>query len=72
MFDSIDFNIFMVSFCLGIMIVYATTPKKTIVHKFPSPDNEDLVVYTDDSNSCYKYVSKEVQCTSKEKAQPIL
>ena len=42
-------------------MVYVMTPKKTLVYKFPSPDNSDLV-YHDKSESCYKYHSNEIEC----------
>ena len=71
MFQWVNPIYFMISFCIGIMFVYISTPSPQIVHKFPSPDNED-VVYKDNSNSCYKYNSKEVPCTQNAINQPII
>ena len=66
MFEKINLKYFTISFCIGILFVYLNTPKKSLVYKFPSPDNSDLV-YHDDNESCYKYHSKEVPCPSESK-----
>ena len=74
MFEKINLTYFTISFCVGIFLVYIMTPKKTIVYKFPSPDNSDLV-YQDKSDSCYKYHSNEIECPkdeSKIEPQPII
>jgi hypothetical protein len=74
MFEKINFIYFTISFCVGIFLVYIQTPKKTIVYKFPSPDNSDLV-YKDKSESCYKYHSNEIECPKDDSAiepQPII
>jgi hypothetical protein len=74
MFDKIKLVYFTLAFCVGIFFVYVMTPKKTIIFKFPSPDNSD-VVYHDKSESCYKYHSNEISCPkddTKVEAQPII
>jgi hypothetical protein len=43
-----------------MLIVYTTTPVPEIIYKYPTPDNS--VVYQDDVQNCYRYVSKEVPC----------
>lgn len=73
MFEKIDLKYFVISFCIGILFVYINTPKQKLVHKFPSPDNNDLI-YHDNNESCYKYHSKEVKCPKESKIseQPIV
>jgi hypothetical protein len=61
MLERIKIKYFLASFFVGIFFVYIMTPAKSIVHKFPSPDNSDLI-YTDKSDSCYKYHSDEMKC----------
>ena len=61
MLEKINIKYFTLSFCVGILMVYLITPKKTVVYKFPSPDNSDLL-YHDKSESCYKYHSDEIDC----------
>ena len=71
MFHWINTTCFVISFCIGIMFVYAMNPPIKVVYKFPSPDNENII-YKDDSDSCYKYHSQEVPCTDKTVNQPIV
>ena len=72
MLDLINPFYFIVSFCIGIMFVYLCTPPPQIVNKFPSPHNVKSTVYTDNSDSCYKYDSVEIPCNETAINQPIL
>ena len=71
MLDRIDLNLFIISFCIGIMIIYCTKPKPSIVNKFPSPTNKNLI-YQDNVNNCYKYVVEETSCDANSIVQPII
>jgi hypothetical protein len=70
MLEKIRVEFFVLSFCVGIFIVYVMSPKRELVYKFPSPDNQGLV-YRDSSDSCYIYKTEEVECNSKTVHQPI-
>jgi hypothetical protein len=66
---------FCLSFAIGILLVYITTPPPDIVLKFPSPYNAGKVKYIDKAQNCYKYRAEHVECSnnfSKVKPQPIL
>ena len=54
---------FFIAFCVGIFVVYVTIPEPTIIIKYPTPDNTENNVYKDMSDTCYKYKSKEVECS---------
>jgi hypothetical protein len=43
-----------------MLIVYTTTAVPEIIYKYPTHDN--TIVYQDDVQNCYRYVSKEVPC----------
>jgi hypothetical protein len=65
---------FVVSFSLGMLVVYLSTPPPEVIVKFPSPYNVGNVVYTDKADTCYKYTAKDVACPfdkSLIKPQPI-
>ena len=51
---------FFIALSIGMLIVYTTTAVPEIISKYPTPDNR--VVYQDDVQNCYRYVSKEVAC----------
>lgn len=71
MFERINFTYFIISFCLGIFVVYTTKQPVQVVHKFPSPTNL-ATKYRDNTNSCYKYEYEEVQCDGNQLPQPII
>ena len=72
MFEFIDKFYFITSFGIGILLVYAIQPPKQIVNKFPSPDNYKQIVYTDASESCYRFEADEVECNQSSLPQPIV
>jgi len=71
MFERIDLKYFLISFCIGIMIVYSLHPKGEVIYKFPSPTNLNIK-YKDKTDSCYKYSYEEVKCTEEAIPQPII
>ena len=60
--DFIDPYAFFISLAIGIFIYYILAPPKKIVIKYPSPENVDNIVYKDETENCYKYKAKEVEC----------
>jgi hypothetical protein len=72
MLEKINLFYFVVSFCVGIMVVYCTHPKTEIVYKFPSPTNVKNTKYKDNADSCYKYEYEEVVCSKDAIPQPII
>lgn len=71
----IHFTYFLLSFAIGIFVVYVITPPPEVVIKFPSPYNVGKVVYKDKANSCYEYTAEKVSCTADKslvKPQPIM
>jgi hypothetical protein len=72
MTDYINLKYFVISFALGLLVVYAMAPPNRIVYKFPSPDNADSVIYKNESDSCYRYEAKETSCTTNAVDQPIV
>lgn len=53
---------FFMSFAIGLLYCYVTTPPPEIVYKFPSPLNSGKVVYKESNNKCYKYNAEKVAC----------
>nr|QOI90438.1 hypothetical protein HWQ62_00302 [Pyramimonas orientalis virus] len=71
MFEKLNLFYFVMSFCVGILVVYASQPKTQIVYKFPSPTNLNTK-YKDNSDNCYKYEYEEVKCSKNAIPQPII
>ena len=53
---------FFIAFCIGIFVVYVSTPTPTIIFKYPNPVNADKNIYKDNAGICYSYVPTEVNC----------
>ena len=62
---------FIISFFIGIFIVYVATPYPEVIFTFPTPDNVDSIVYNSNGGTCFKYKAKEVQCDANSKKTPI-
>ena len=65
---------FFAAFALGLLYCYLSAPSPQVVIKFPTPYNADTTVYTDESDTCYKYAAEKVSCPAEKsqiKAQPI-
>jgi hypothetical protein len=63
LFSKLNPYAFILSFCIGIFIVYLSEPPKRIIVKHPRP-NDDKTIYHDDDDNCYKYKTIEIQCPS--------
>ena len=62
LFSKINWNAFIISLSIGIFFCYITVQKPEIVIKYPTPENAGSVIYVDESDNCYKYSVKEVNC----------
>lgn len=69
--NNIDTFWFLVSLCFGLMLVYCTNPVPDIIIKYPTPENADNLIFTDDSNNCYKFKTKLVRCPNSNKINSI-
>lgn len=67
LFNKLDPIVFLLSLTIGFFIVYIFGPRPTILYKYPTPDNENKVVYQDNTDNCYKYSSQKVTCPSNKK-----
>ena len=76
-FDKLNPLAFMLSFGFGLLICYISMPEPTIIIKHPTIQNAGNIIYqgyeNDDitldknttSSNCFKYIAKEVKCSSK-------
>lgn len=60
--NSINIYYFLISFFIGMLLVYILEPLPEIIIKYPSPDTN--IVYKDESDLCYIYENQEVPCDS--------
>ena len=60
----INSYIFVITFCISLIIVYFIHPDAVVVYRFPNPDNAGKLTYQDTQKNCYKYEANEVKCPS--------
>ena len=58
----IDTFWFLIALCIGLLIVYTTSPTPDIIIKYPTPENAHMLVFEDDAQNCYKFSTNETPC----------
>ena len=53
---------FLISFCIGMLIIYLKPMSKCIVYRHPTPNNANKIIYKDENNGCFIYNAEEVKC----------
>ena len=53
---------FFIAIFIGFFMTYVFTPPPKIIYKYPTPDNQDELVYKDKSDNCFKYKTTEISC----------
>lgn len=56
------FTSFIISFVLGIFIVYSLGPEKKEIVVYPSEDSLNKIQYTDDSDTCFTFDIEKTKC----------
>ena len=51
---------------IGIIAIMFVRPEKTVVYKYPNPENSQKIIYKDKNGVCYAYASKKVDCDKNE------
>ena len=65
--SNINIKWFIISLSIGLFIVYCTAPVPEIIIKYPTPENSDKLIFKDDVNNCYKFITEEVPCPNNKK-----
>ena len=60
--DIIDPWWFLISFCVGIFVVYCMYNTPDVYIKYPTPDNAKDNIFRDDTDNCYRFKTTEVDC----------
>lgn len=66
MLKHIRFIPLIIGLVIGFVIIFGIKPTKNIVHKYPTPETADKLVYKDKNGVCYKYNAKQVECDKNE------
>jgi len=58
----INFPVFLVSLAIGILFVYLFQPELNVIYVYPTPDNQNKILYKDKTDNCFKFNAQEVEC----------
>ena len=58
----INVPVFIISFAIGLFFVYATVGDMRTIYIYPSPENTELMIYSDKASQCFAFEQKEVGC----------
>lgn len=59
--------VFLISFAIGVLIVYLTSPPPREIMVYPTPENVGEVLYKDTANQCYQFIPNEIKCPNDDK-----
>ena len=74
MFDKLNFYALIISFSIGMLYVYISSPAPNVVMKFPSPYNAGKIIYKNKLDESYTYDYDRVECDQNMtiKPQPVM
>ena len=58
----ISVPVFIISLAIGLFLAYITTPDPGVIYVYPNPDTEESILFKDKSDTCFKYISKNIKC----------
>jgi len=63
----INLKIFLLSFSIGVFLVYLQAPKKQVIYVYPHLDNLNTIQYRDKSNTCFNLDAEHIDCDEEQK-----
>jgi hypothetical protein len=51
---------------IGIVAILFINPEKSVIYKYPTPENAGKITYKDKNGVCYKYTATQVDCDKNE------
>ena len=54
--------LFIISLAIGLFFCYISTAPHNVILVYPTPDNENKLLYKDDSETCYRFQSTQIDC----------
>ena len=58
----ISISVFLSSFIIGLFCVYMIGSEIKVVHKYPTPDNYEELLFKDKSEQCFQFKPTPVNC----------
>ena len=64
MFEYINLTYFILSFTMGLFLVYVLGEDVKVIKVYPNPINVESVLYKDKADECFKMRATQVDCPS--------
>jgi hypothetical protein len=64
--DYISIPVFLVSFAVGLLFIYALGPEMKTVYVYPTPESVDKVLFKDKAENCFHFEEEIVECPKDE------
>lgn len=58
----VNVYVFLISFAIGMFVVYTTMGDNRKIYIYPTPENVDLIQYRDKTGTCFGFQEVEVLC----------
>jgi hypothetical protein len=62
LFKYISVPVFLISFAIGLFVVYILGPQNKEIIIYPSPENINTYLFKDNAENCFSFEQKEVKC----------
>ena len=67
----LNFKIFILSFLIGIICIYLTSPEPKEITVYPTDDNKHLFQFQDKADNCFQLKQNTVTCSNDAEVIPI-
>jgi hypothetical protein len=58
----INIRVFLISFAVGIFVMYVLMPDLRKIYVYPTPENVDILLYRDNTGHCFRFDEQQVPC----------
>lgn len=67
----LNFKAFIISFLIGVLCIYLSSPSPTEIIVYPTDDNNHLFQFRDKVNNCFQLKQNVVKCSNNVEEIPI-
>jgi hypothetical protein len=62
----ISLPIFLISFSIGLFLIYILGPEMKTIYIYPSPETVDKILFKDKADNCFYFEEEVVECPKDE------
>jgi|UniRef100_A0A6C0C588 hypothetical protein len=55
---------FIISLAIGLFFTYISRPDTNVIYVYPTPENEQKILYKDKADNCFQFQAQETTCPS--------